>query len=366
MTRREQAVAGPRGSALAHDAEASNRVEAPPRGVGGEEPWDASQACSWIRRGRLADLASGARQAPRAVGRRYAVPARLRWVGAGSRHGPPFPVSWIRGAAEIDPSGGLSAAEEERQLGGRATGIPARTPTAPAEPGRAPRRGPDVGPRLLSSDSALLAFGLHGSGFRRLLVTGVVDGVRRVRRLRSSSLVPGFDLIRVGLLEGLGGHLDRRQHLVELGELVAIDSASASTGGGRLGSGGSGLPSRGGRAAAASRRRGRADHPVVLGERQPECGDVLSSARRAPVPLSVAGLEGLVGRRRAFDSRAGGERSFGAAGPGRSAGRWSSAPVLLAALQLVAHGCREYRSPGSAHRRRGSSDSRRPWRRSGR
>ena len=48
------------------------------------------------------------------IGRRAAVPARFV-VGAAGKSWAAFPRSWIRGAAEIDPSQGLSAAEE-RQL----------------------------------------------------------------------------------------------------------------------------------------------------------------------------------------------------------------------------------------------------------
>jgi hypothetical protein len=49
------------------------------------------------------------------IGRRTAVPARFA-VAAGDRAWAAFPRSWIRGAAEIDPEGGLTPAEERRLL----------------------------------------------------------------------------------------------------------------------------------------------------------------------------------------------------------------------------------------------------------
>ncbi len=48
------------------------------------------------------------------IGRRAAVPARFV-VGAADKAWAAFPRSWIRGAAEIDPTQGLTASEE-RQL----------------------------------------------------------------------------------------------------------------------------------------------------------------------------------------------------------------------------------------------------------
>ncbi len=48
------------------------------------------------------------------IGRRSAVPARFV-VGAGDKAWAAFPRSWIRGAAEIDPSAGLTPSQE-RQL----------------------------------------------------------------------------------------------------------------------------------------------------------------------------------------------------------------------------------------------------------
>ncbi len=48
------------------------------------------------------------------IGRRSAVPARFV-VGAAGKAWAAFPRSWIRGAAEIDPTQGLTASEE-RQL----------------------------------------------------------------------------------------------------------------------------------------------------------------------------------------------------------------------------------------------------------
>jgi PRC-barrel domain len=48
------------------------------------------------------------------IGRRCAVPARFV-VGAAGKAWAAFPRSWIRGAAEIDPSGGLTPSQE-RQL----------------------------------------------------------------------------------------------------------------------------------------------------------------------------------------------------------------------------------------------------------
>ena len=48
------------------------------------------------------------------IGRRTAVPARFV-VGAGDKAWAAFPRSWIRGAAEIDPSNGLTP-PQERQL----------------------------------------------------------------------------------------------------------------------------------------------------------------------------------------------------------------------------------------------------------
>jgi hypothetical protein len=49
------------------------------------------------------------------IGRLAVVPARFA-VAASDRAWAPFPRSWIRGAAEIDPEGGLTASEERRLL----------------------------------------------------------------------------------------------------------------------------------------------------------------------------------------------------------------------------------------------------------
>lgn len=67
------------------------------------------------------------------IGRRAAVPAR--YVAAGAGHAwAAFPRSWIRGAAEIDPTEGLKPAEERQLLahygipldGGRAAQLQGR------------------------------------------------------------------------------------------------------------------------------------------------------------------------------------------------------------------------------------------------
>jgi PRC-barrel domain len=49
------------------------------------------------------------------IGRRCAVPARFVAAAAGKAWAA-FPRSWIRGAAEIDPTDGLTAAEERKLL----------------------------------------------------------------------------------------------------------------------------------------------------------------------------------------------------------------------------------------------------------
>jgi hypothetical protein len=49
------------------------------------------------------------------IGRRAAVPARFV-AAAGSHAWASFPRSWIRGAAEIDPTGGLTPDEERRLI----------------------------------------------------------------------------------------------------------------------------------------------------------------------------------------------------------------------------------------------------------
>lgn len=69
------------------------------------------------------------------IGRRAAVPARYV-AGAAGRAWAAFPRSWIRGAAEIDPSRGLNPGEE-RQLVAH-YGIPLETGRAAALTDRPP------------------------------------------------------------------------------------------------------------------------------------------------------------------------------------------------------------------------------------
>ncbi|MCB0875473.1 MAG: hypothetical protein R2718_01320 [Solirubrobacterales bacterium] len=67
------------------------------------------------------------------IGRRAAVPARFV-AAAGSHAWASFPRSWVRGAAEIDPVGGLTPDEERRLMahygipleGGRAEALSGR------------------------------------------------------------------------------------------------------------------------------------------------------------------------------------------------------------------------------------------------
>lgn len=73
------------------------------------------------------------------IGRRAAVPARYM-AGAADHAWASFPRSWIRGAAEIDPSAGLTPPEERRLLahygipldGGRAARLEGRDEGEPS------------------------------------------------------------------------------------------------------------------------------------------------------------------------------------------------------------------------------------------
>jgi hypothetical protein len=73
------------------------------------------------------------------IGRRAAVPARFA-VAASDRAWAAFPRSWIRRAAEIDPEGGLTPAEERQLLahygipldGDRGAALAARDPAKPS------------------------------------------------------------------------------------------------------------------------------------------------------------------------------------------------------------------------------------------
>ena len=130
-----------------------------------------------------------------------------------------FPRAWIRGAAEIDPADGLTPTEE-RQLA-RPLRHPARL--------RA-RRGPLAGARRRASSARFPTPEVgrfRGTERRSVGAFGVFGGSpagSSPRRApgRPPAAVPRWpDLVGVGVLEGLGGHLDRGEDLVELGELLA-------------------------------------------------------------------------------------------------------------------------------------------------